>query len=42
MTSVIQNAGVDGNTATVLGLLPLFLALVVLLAFAEPVLDRVQ
>jgi hypothetical protein len=42
IVSVVESAGVDGSTATVLGLLPLFLSLIVLLAFAEPVLERVQ
>jgi len=40
--NAINNAGVSGNTATVLGLLPLFVALLLLLALAGPLMRRVQ
>lgn len=43
---VIQNAvdeaGVDGNTQTILELLPLFIALLLLLALAGPLMRRVR
>jgi hypothetical protein len=36
-----DNANVTGNTATVLGLLPLFVALLLLIALAGPLMRRV-
>lgn len=40
--SAIENAGVTGNTATILSLIPLFVALLLLLAFAKPLLRRLR
>lgn len=39
---VINNANVTGTTATVLGLVPLFVALLLLVALAGPLMRRVQ
>lgn len=39
---VINNANVSGTTATVLALVPLFVALLLLVALAGPLMRRVQ
>lgn len=39
---VIDQANVSGTTATVLGLVPLFVALLLLVALAGPLMRRVQ
>lgn len=39
---VINNSNVDGTTATVLNLVPLFVALLLLVALAGPLMRRVQ
>ena len=39
---VIEESNVDGTTATVLGLVPLFVALLLLVALAGPLMRRVQ
>lgn len=42
VSGVIGGADVSGSTETILQLIPLFIALMLLIVYAKPILNRIQ